>query len=64
MIRMNTIKRLWKDEEGVVAVEYALLLVLVVMATVTAWQGLASHIVNGVNQAANALDTASTTTTR
>jgi len=37
---------LWRREEGVATVEYALLLALVVAASVLAWQGLSDTIGN------------------
>ena len=32
------IKRLWEDEDGLTTIEYALLLVLIVIVGITAWQ--------------------------
>ena len=37
-------KKLWKDEEGLTTVEYALLLALVVVAGIAAWQGLGTTV--------------------
>lgn len=37
-------RELWKDEEGLTTVEYALLLALVVVAGIAAWQGLGSTV--------------------
>lgn len=51
---MKTLKRFLKDEDGVVSVEYALLLVLVVMTTLAAWQGFANRLINGLAKATNA----------
>jgi Flp pilus assembly pilin Flp len=36
--------KLWKDEEGLTTVEYALLLALVVVAGIVAWQGLGGTV--------------------
>lgn len=36
----QTIKKLWRDEEGLSTAEYALLLALIVIIGVTAWQAL------------------------
>ncbi len=42
MLRM--LKQLWTDETGLTTVEYALLLVLIVAAAVTAWTQLGSQV--------------------
>lgn len=52
---MKTLRSLWRDQDGVASVEYALLLVLVVMTTLAAWQGFASRLVNGLTEATNSL---------
>ena len=36
--------KLWKDEEGLTTVEYALLLALVVVAAITAWTSLGQNV--------------------
>ena len=41
---VETLKRLWSDEEGLTTVEYALLLVLICAAAVTAWTQLGSQV--------------------
>jgi len=41
---LRTLKQLWTDEAGLTAVEYALLLVLIVAAAVTAWTQLGSQV--------------------
>jgi Flp pilus assembly pilin Flp len=51
---MKALQAFIKDEDGVASVEYALLLLLVVMTTLAAWQGFASRLVSGLNQATNA----------
>jgi pilus assembly protein Flp/PilA len=37
-------KQLWKDEEGLTTVEYALLLALVSIAAITAWTTLGNRV--------------------
>jgi pilus assembly protein Flp/PilA len=49
---MNLMKRLWKEEEGQDLVEYALLVVLISLAAVTAMKGLASGISDAFSNAA------------
>jgi pilus assembly protein Flp/PilA len=41
-------KMLWKDEEGLTTVEYALLLALVAIAAITAWTTLGNRVSNTV----------------
>ncbi len=41
---LRTLKQLWSDEAGLTTVEYALLLVLIVAAAVTAWTQLGSQV--------------------
>ena len=41
---MDTLRKLWKDEEGLSTVEYALLLVLIVIVGITAWQTLGASV--------------------
>lgn len=52
---------LWKDEEGLTTVEYALLLALVVVAGILAWQGLGNTVQNTVNESASKISDAVTT---
>ncbi len=40
---------LWKDDAGLTSVEYALLLVLVAIAAITAWTALGGTVGNRVN---------------
>ena len=49
---MNLIKRLWKEEEGQDLVEYALLVVLISLASVVAMGKLASGISDAFGNAA------------
>jgi len=46
---------LWKEESGQDLTEYALLLVLIALAAVTAMKGLANAISNVYNNTVNAL---------
>lgn len=48
-------RELWKDEEGLTTVEYALLLALVVVAGIAAWQGLGSTVENAVNSSSTTI---------
>jgi pilus assembly protein Flp/PilA len=48
----NVLGRLWKDEEGQDLVEYALLVVLISLAAVTAMSNLASGISDAFSNAA------------
>jgi Flp pilus assembly pilin Flp len=52
-------KDLWKDEEGLTTVEYALLLALVVVAGILAWQGLGNTVENTVSDSADTIANAS-----
>jgi pilus assembly protein Flp/PilA len=51
------LKRLWKDEEGQDLTEYALLVVLIALAAVTAMNKLAGAIAEIFNNAASNLTT-------
>jgi Flp pilus assembly pilin Flp len=46
---------LWKDEAGLATVEYALLLVLVVVAGITAWDSLGDTIRNVIVDSAETI---------
>jgi pilus assembly protein Flp/PilA len=52
---MNLMKRLWKEEEGQDLVEYALLVVLISLAAVTAMKGLANGISDAFQNASQNL---------
>ena len=54
---MNFMKRLWKEEEGQHLVEYALLVVLISLASVTAMGQLASGISDAFQNAVTQLAT-------
>jgi len=51
-------RELWKDEEGLTTVEYALLLALVVVAGIAAWQGLGNTVNSTVSNSSTALSNA------
>ncbi len=53
-------RELWKDEAGLTTVEYALLLALVVVAGIAAWQGLGNTVENTVGDSASTIANAST----
>jgi Flp pilus assembly pilin Flp len=55
----QAIKKLWHDEEGLSTVEYALLLVLIVIVGVTAWQTLGHTVSNKVTDVNNTIAGAS-----
>jgi pilus assembly protein Flp/PilA len=48
-------KRLWKDEEGLTTVEYALLLALVAIAAIAAWTTLGGRVSTTVTTATSSL---------
>lgn len=48
-------KTLWKDEEGLTTVEYALLLALVAIAAITAWTTLGTRVSATVTTATSSL---------
>jgi Flp pilus assembly pilin Flp len=53
---MNSIRRFLGDENGLTSVEYALLLALLFIASLGAWQALGGNVpVGKVNAVANAL---------
>ncbi len=45
------LKELWKDEEGLSTVEYALLLALVAIAAIAAWRALGTQVSDTVDTA-------------
>ena len=53
------IKQLWKDEEGLTTVEYALLLALVAIAAIAAWTTLGQRTSNTVSTATSSLPSGS-----
>ena len=56
----DKMRELWKDEEGLTTVEYALLLALVVVAGIAAWQGLGGTVQNTVTDSSGIIANAST----
>ncbi|MFO8081108.1 MAG: Flp family type IVb pilin [Armatimonadota bacterium] len=52
---MYRLHRLWRDEEGVTTVEYALLLALVVVAGITAWSSLGEAVSNTISESASTI---------
>jgi len=48
-------KKLWRDEEGLTTVEYALLLALVAIAAITAWTTLGTRVSTTVSSATSNL---------
>jgi Flp pilus assembly pilin Flp len=50
------LKALWEDEGGLTTVEYALVLVLVVIVGVTAWTTLGTNVKNKASAMANELN--------
>lgn len=53
-------KKLWKDEEGLTTVEYALLLALLVVAAITIWTGFGGTVRSSISQSDAALQDAAT----
>jgi Flp pilus assembly pilin Flp len=51
----SLLNRLWREEEGQDLTEYALLLVLIALAAITAMKGLATAISNVFSNAAASL---------
>lgn len=49
---LETLKKLWRDEEGLSTVEYALLLMLIAVVGITVWQTAGSSVHDRVNQGA------------
>ena len=52
--------RLWQDEDGLTTVEYALLLALVVVAGIAAWQGLGTTVQGAATESADTIAGATT----
>jgi len=48
-------RQLWRDEEGLATVEYALLLMLIVVCSIAAWSGLGNAASGSVTVSANTL---------
>ncbi len=56
----DNMRELWKDTEGLTTVEYALLLALVVVAGIAAWQGLGTQVGTTVNASSGTIANAGT----
>ena len=54
-------KTLWTDDEGLTTVEYALLLVLLVVVAIGVWSAFGSNIQSSVTSSSSAFDTATGT---
>ncbi len=52
---MRRIGRFMTEEDGLTSVEYALLLSLMVVVALTAWQGLSSNLVGKLNTISSAV---------
>ena len=52
---------LWKDEDGLTTVEYALLLALLVVAAIGVWSAFGSKVQSAVTSSSSAIDTATGT---
>lgn len=48
-------RRLWDDQEGTASVEYSLLLVVVVVASIGAWVGLRDRIIEAIQDVESSL---------
>lgn len=48
------LRELWTDEDGMAAVEYALMLMFVVVCSAAAWAGLGTGSCNSVTTSADA----------
>ncbi|MBP8951299.1 MAG: Flp family type IVb pilin [Armatimonadetes bacterium] len=46
----GAIRRLWNDEDGLTTVEYALMLVLIVIVGITAWGSLGGSVSDKVDE--------------
>lgn len=55
------VKALWKDEDGLTTVEYALLLALLVVAAIGIWTAFGAKVQGSVNASTSAFDNASAT---
>lgn len=59
---LEQVKALLRDEAGLTTVEYALLLALIVVAGIVAWQGLGTTVRTAVNNSASSISNAGTGT--
>ena len=56
----TAISALWRDEEAITSVEYALLLSTIVLASIGAWTNLGQGISDAVTEAAEKIEGAGT----
>jgi len=52
---MDRIKAIWRDEEGLTTVEYALLLALLVVAAIGVWTTFGAKVEESVSTSTNVL---------
>jgi pilus assembly protein Flp/PilA len=50
---MNALRRFYREEEGVTAIEYGLIASLIAVAAITAMQGLGNKVKNTFNNVSN-----------
>jgi len=55
---LATLKSVWKDEDGLTTVEYALLLALVAVVAIAAWQTLGAAVKSKATTAASTINSA------
>ena len=55
------VRKLWKDEDGLTTVEYALLLALLVVAAIGVWTAFGARVQSSVTSSKDAFDTATAT---
>jgi len=55
---ISTLKSLWHDEDGLTTVEYALLLALVAVVAIAAWQTLGAAVKSKATTAAASINSA------
>ena len=60
---INKIKSIWKDEEGLTTVEYALLMALLVVAAIGVWTAFGQKIQTAVSSSSSAIDAATASNT-
>ena len=51
---LASIKHVWKDEEGLTTVEYALLMALLVVAAISVWTAFGAKVRESVSSSSNA----------
>ena len=49
----KVLAELWREEDGLTSVEYALLLVLIVVVAITAWSTLGTNVTSKVDTVAD-----------